>query len=1141
MITPKNGLYLTSADFEQWQDFIAPLLNSQDVCTGNCKNCAADNESGLRTKNITFVVTERCNLNCSYCLSGDTLISMKDFSKKPISEIKVGDEVLAFNEHSEKKGSHNKLKIAKVENLYKRTAETIKITLEDNTALNVTPNHLLLYRRNTSDDLSDYKEAGKFKVGQYLYTIPKIDIEPVNIKDKNYQIGYFVAIMQGDGSYKKYIDKNGHDMYKIRLAVKDDEIIDRMSNIMTNLNIDYYFSNFLISKKYSLSKPAILANKGETYEQILSIINNNFQINTSMNYYRGYLAGIYDAEGHFDKKSTSIRITNTNIKIISEIKTALNKLNIPYCVEKSGTTINNKIKYNVRILSNKRKSLNELKFIKNIEPAVKRKGVTNYINRSIFIRKKIKSIENGEKIDVYNIGTSEKTYIANNILVHNCYETHKSGKRMTKEIAKQAVDFLFDDKKINGYFDRNKSNSVILEFIGGEPFLEIDLIDYITEYFKFKAFEVGSPWATNYMISISSNGVLYETKKVQDYLKRNPYKVSLGITIDGNKKLHDACRKFPNGEGSYDIVERSVKDLVKKEERPQTKITLCPANVMYLNNAIKNVWSLGILGAYTNCVYEEGWTVKDAKILYFQMKELADYLLEDEHFSKYFCSLFDESIGQELKDDQNWCFKAGTLILTPNGNAKIEDLKVGDKVISNDETVQEVENIIKRNSKDTASIQATGIFKTDTTLEHPYLVKKFKGRDSKNIYRYSEPEWIKIKDIKKGDKIALSCHSFGNVDIDKNIAYIVGRYIGDGWYSTTGYKICCGYNKYEKLKSIFDKTHINYSVDNYKTVKQFNIFKNNTSLINILSQIGHNAANKNIPRDAFKWNKESIESLLKGLFDADGCYNKKNSMEKFNTVSPILANDLLILLRGLGYFPTCYLNKRAGKSVIEGREVTIKDRYEIYFYLDSSRTRFCKYDKDRNICWTTVRDIKLNCEPYEVYNLTVKNSHTFIANGAIVHNCGGNGQMLAIGTDGRCFPCIRFMKYALSTPGRTEQPIGDIWRGLDKKEDNEWLNRLKKITMSSQSPEKCLNCKIATGCSLCTGYNYDKHGDPNIRSTYICVTHQARVMANCYYFNKLYKQLNIDKKFKLNIPKEWALQIVSEDEYNSLLKLGGDE
>jgi uncharacterized protein len=133
------------------------------------------------------------------------------------------------------------------------------------------------------------------------------------------------------------------------------------------------------------------------------------------------------------------------------------------------------------------------------------------------------------------------------------------------------------------------------------------------------------------------------------------------------------------------------------------------------------------------------------------------------------------------------------------------------------------------------------------------------------------------------------------------------------------------------------------------------------------------------------------------------------------------------------------------------------------------------------------------------------------------------------------------MKYSLSTPGRKEQPIGDIWKGLDKKKDNEWLNRLKKITMKTQSPEKCLNCKIATGCSLCTGYNYDKQGDPNIRSTYICVTHQARVLANCYYWNLLYKQLNINKKFKLNIPKDWALEIVSEDEYNSLLRLSGGE
>ena len=236
-----------------------------------------------------------------------------------------------------------------------------------------------------------------------------------------------------------------------------------------------------------------------------------------------------------------------------------------------------------------------------------------------------------------------------------CYETHKTGIRMTKEVAKQAVDFIFDEHKVNGYYDFEECPAVIIEFIGGEPLLEIDLIDYISEYFKKKAFELNHPWALNHMFSLTSNGILYKTKKVQDYLNRNPGKVSIGLTIDGNKELHDSCRVFPDGSGSYDIVEESVKLWIQNEPKPQTKITLSPENISYLNDAIKNIQRLGIIGCFTNCVFEEGWTLDHAKILYDEMIKLADYLLENKNYKNLYCSLFDDKIGIKSDSEESWC------------------------------------------------------------------------------------------------------------------------------------------------------------------------------------------------------------------------------------------------------------------------------------------------------------------------------------------------------------------------------------------------------------------------------------------------------------------------------------------------------
>jgi sulfatase maturation enzyme AslB (radical SAM superfamily) len=67
------------------------------------------------------------------------------------------------------------------------------------------------------------------------------------------------------------------------------------------------------------------------------------------------------------------------------------------------------------------------------------------------------------------------------------------------------------------------------------------------------------PWQYNHMISLCSNGVLYFDPKVQAYMKKHFNRLSFNISIDGNKQLHDSCRIFPDGRGSYDIAMAGVK------------------------------------------------------------------------------------------------------------------------------------------------------------------------------------------------------------------------------------------------------------------------------------------------------------------------------------------------------------------------------------------------------------------------------------------------------------------------------------------------------------------------------------------------------------------------------------------------------
>lgn len=228
-----------------------------------------------------------------------------------------------------------------------------------------------------------------------------------------------------------------------------------------------------------------------------------------------------------------------------------------------------------------------------------------------------------------------------NLACTYCYECHKSSRRMSWETAKQIVDSLFV-----GEFLDNTAPAIILDFIGGEPLLEIDLIDRTVEYFKRKAFQLKHPWSYYYMISISTNGVLFEDARVQEFIRKNYEHLSIGISIDGDRTLHDSCRVFHDGSGSYDVVSKAAKHLLKLYPRAGTKVTLAPENLPHLVGAVQHLYALGYHNIYANCVFEDVWRQQHPQLFYDKLVELADWMIDNEVYEDLYISLFEERFVQ---------------------------------------------------------------------------------------------------------------------------------------------------------------------------------------------------------------------------------------------------------------------------------------------------------------------------------------------------------------------------------------------------------------------------------------------------------------------------------------------------------------
>ena len=259
-----------------------------------------------------------------------------------------------------------------------------------------------------------------------------------------------------------------------------------------------------------------------------------------------------------------------------------------------------------------------------------------------------------------------------------CYLVGKNSKeRMSWEVAKQAIDYIL------GHEEDFPEESVVWDFIGGEPFLEIDLIDKICDYLKTEMFRRNHHWFNSYRFSFSTNGINYHTEKVQNFIRKNREHLSIGITIDGTQRKHDLNRiwKTPEMEqgimpkpeeehGSYADVVKNIPLWLEQFPFAGTKVTISSADIPYIKESVLHLYSLGIHEVNINCVFEDVWHEGDDILFEEQLMQLADAIIDSGYYTDYACSFFSENIGKPLDkvlENQNWCGAGRMLAIDANG------------------------------------------------------------------------------------------------------------------------------------------------------------------------------------------------------------------------------------------------------------------------------------------------------------------------------------------------------------------------------------------------------------------------------------------------------------------------------------------
>lgn len=250
-----------------------------------------------------------------------------------------------------------------------------------------------------------------------------------------------------------------------------------------------------------------------------------------------------------------------------------------------------------------------------------------------------------------------------------CYLVGKNTKeRMSFDTAKKAIDYIL----ANEYDDVFATESVVWDFIGGEPFLEIELIDKICDYIKCEMFRLNHHWFNSYRFNFTTNGINYHEKTIQNFIQKNKGHVYITITIDGTEMKHDLNRVYKKSQrGSYKDVVRNIPLWLQQFPGASTKVTISSADIPYIKESVLHLYSLGIEEVNINCVFENVWNEGDDILLENQLIGLADEMIDKGLYKNLSCSFFSESIGHPLDPvmtNGNWCGAGNMLSIDAAGD-----------------------------------------------------------------------------------------------------------------------------------------------------------------------------------------------------------------------------------------------------------------------------------------------------------------------------------------------------------------------------------------------------------------------------------------------------------------------------------------
>jgi DNA repair photolyase len=373
-----------------------------------------------------------CTHACLFCIAPDTPILLADGRTKPIAELRVGERIIG----TEVRGQYRRYRETEVKAHWSTIKPAFRISLEDGTVVVTSGDHRLLSGRGWKYVTGAQRGALQrphLTLNTELLGTGGFAASPGHFAD--YREGYLCGLLRGDAHLGASLHRlsGAKPLYSLRerfrLALADDEALERAQRFLVQRGVatgEYAFSSSGVRPMR-----AVATGKREDVWAIRDIIR--WPLSPSDDWRKGFLAGIFDAEGSCGREA--LRIPNKDRAILDWTLACFRHFGFDVVEEPrrdNGVSC-------IRLRGGLRE---RLRFFHTTDPAITRKRQIQGFALKSDARTRVVSIEPlGRAMRMYDITTGTGDFISNGVVSHNCFArpTHKyldldAGRDFEKEI-----------------------------------------------------------------------------------------------------------------------------------------------------------------------------------------------------------------------------------------------------------------------------------------------------------------------------------------------------------------------------------------------------------------------------------------------------------------------------------------------------------------------------------------------------------------------------------------------------------------------------------------------------------------------------------------------------------------------------------